>query len=47
MLDVDRKFVHLIPKNVDAEIKATTVFGNKYVRSPRRRTRRATDFAAT
>jgi phospholipid/cholesterol/gamma-HCH transport system substrate-binding protein len=31
MLDVDNKFVHLIPQNVDAEIKATTVFGNKYV----------------
>jgi phospholipid/cholesterol/gamma-HCH transport system substrate-binding protein len=30
-LDVDKKFVHLIPQNVDAEIKATTVFGNKYV----------------
>jgi phospholipid/cholesterol/gamma-HCH transport system substrate-binding protein len=30
-LDVDRQFVHLIPKNVDAQIKATTVFGNKYV----------------
>ena len=31
VLDVDNKFVHLIPQNVDAEIKATTVFGNKYV----------------
>ena len=31
ILDVDNKFVHLIPQNVDAEIKATTVFGNKYV----------------
>src|SRR5882757_9184618 len=30
-LDVDRQFIHLIPKNVDAQIKATTVFGNKYV----------------
>lgn len=30
-LDVNKKFVHLIPKNVDAQIKATTVFGNKYV----------------
>jgi phospholipid/cholesterol/gamma-HCH transport system substrate-binding protein len=30
-LDVDKQFVHLIPKNVDAQIKATTVFGNKYV----------------
>ena len=31
ILDVDKKFVHLIPQNVDAQIKATTVFGNKYV----------------
>jgi phospholipid/cholesterol/gamma-HCH transport system substrate-binding protein len=31
LLDVDKKFVDLIPQNVDAEIKATTVFGNKYV----------------
>ncbi|MDT5102815.1 MAG: phospholipid/cholesterol/gamma-HCH transport system substrate-binding protein, partial [Mycobacterium sp.] len=31
VLDVDRKFGNLIPQNVDAEIKATTVFGNKYV----------------
>jgi phospholipid/cholesterol/gamma-HCH transport system substrate-binding protein len=31
VLNVDKKFVHLIPQNVDAEIKATTVFGNKYV----------------
>jgi phospholipid/cholesterol/gamma-HCH transport system substrate-binding protein len=30
-LDVDKKFIHLIPENVDAEIKASTVFGNKYV----------------
>ena len=30
-LDVNRKFVDLIPANVDAEIKASTVFGNKYV----------------
>jgi phospholipid/cholesterol/gamma-HCH transport system substrate-binding protein len=30
-LDVNRDFVKLIPANVDAEIKATTVFGNKYV----------------
>jgi phospholipid/cholesterol/gamma-HCH transport system substrate-binding protein len=30
-LDVDKQFIHLIPKNVDAQIKATTVFGNKYV----------------
>ncbi|WP_448507394.1 MCE family protein [Mycolicibacterium thermoresistibile] len=30
-LDVDPRFVALIPANVHAEIKATTVFGNKYV----------------
>jgi phospholipid/cholesterol/gamma-HCH transport system substrate-binding protein len=30
-LDVNRQFVHLIPANVNAEIKATTVFGNKYI----------------
>jgi phospholipid/cholesterol/gamma-HCH transport system substrate-binding protein len=30
-LDVNKQFVHLIPSNVDAQIKATTVFGNKYV----------------
>jgi phospholipid/cholesterol/gamma-HCH transport system substrate-binding protein len=30
-LDVDPKYIKLIPKNVDAQIKATTVFGNKYV----------------
>ena len=30
-LDVNRKFVNLIPANVDAEIKASTVFGNKYI----------------
>ncbi len=30
-LDVDRQFVNLIPANVDAEIKASTVFGNKYI----------------
>ena len=30
-LDVDRKFVPLIPENVDAAIRASTVFGNKYV----------------
>jgi phospholipid/cholesterol/gamma-HCH transport system substrate-binding protein len=30
-LDVDPRYVRLIPANVDAEIKATTVFGNKYV----------------
>jgi phospholipid/cholesterol/gamma-HCH transport system substrate-binding protein len=30
-LDVDPKYLKLIPQNVDAQIKATTVFGNKYV----------------
>ncbi len=30
-LDVDPKYITLIPQNVDAQIKATTVFGNKYV----------------
>ena len=30
-LDVDPKYIHLIPKNVDAAISATTVFGNKYI----------------
>ena len=30
-LDVNRQFVRLIPANVQAEIKATTVFGNKYI----------------
>ncbi|HYO01459.1 MAG TPA: MCE family protein [Mycobacterium sp.] len=30
-LDVDRQFIKLIPANVDAQIKATTVFGNKYI----------------
>lgn len=31
MLDVDPKYLQLIPKNVDASIDATTVFGNKYI----------------
>ena len=31
VLDANRQFVNLIPKNVDAAIKASTVFGNKYV----------------
>ncbi|HEV7419005.1 MAG TPA: MCE family protein [Mycobacterium sp.] len=31
VLDVKPTFIHLIPKNVDAAIKASTVFGNKYV----------------
>jgi phospholipid/cholesterol/gamma-HCH transport system substrate-binding protein len=30
-LDIESKYVNLIPKNVYAEVKATTVFGNKYV----------------
>ena len=30
-LEVTPRFVQLIPANVDAQIKATTVFGNKYV----------------
>jgi len=30
-LDVNPKYINLIPANVDANIKATTVFGNKYV----------------
>jgi len=31
MLDVDPKYINLIPANVDADIMATTVFGSKYV----------------
>ncbi|MFO7165078.1 MAG: MlaD family protein, partial [Mycolicibacterium hassiacum] len=27
ILDVNKKWIHLIPKNVDADITATTVFG--------------------
>jgi phospholipid/cholesterol/gamma-HCH transport system substrate-binding protein len=30
-LEVDPKFVHLIPANVQGDIQATTIFGNKYV----------------
>src|SRR5690349_5424369 len=30
-LKVDRQYLHLIPKNVNADITATTVFGNKYI----------------
>jgi phospholipid/cholesterol/gamma-HCH transport system substrate-binding protein len=30
-LDIDSKYIGLIPDNVYAEIKATTVFGNRYV----------------
>lgn len=40
LMDVSPKYVALIPANVDAKIKATTVFGNKYVSltSPKRPT---------
>ena len=31
VLDVNPEYIKLIPANVDAKIKATTVFGNKYV----------------
>ncbi|MCV7091047.1 MCE family protein [Mycobacterium interjectum] len=31
VLDVNPKYINLIPANVDANIRATTVFGNKYV----------------
>jgi phospholipid/cholesterol/gamma-HCH transport system substrate-binding protein len=31
VLDVHPRYITLIPANVDADIKATTVFGNKYV----------------
>lgn len=31
VLDVDPKYINLIPKNVQADISATTVFGNKYI----------------
>ena len=30
-LDVESRYIGMIPKNVYAEVKATTVFGNKYV----------------
>src|ERR1700754_3249713 len=30
-LDINSDYIGLIPKNVYAEVKATTVFGNKYV----------------
>ena len=30
-LEVDPKFIKLIPSNVNADIQATTIFGNKYV----------------
>ncbi len=38
-LDVAPKYIELIPANVTAEIKASTVFGNKYVASVARRDR--------
>ncbi len=31
ILDVDPQYIDLIPKNVNADISATTVFGNKYI----------------
>ena len=31
VLDVDPDYMNLIPKNVNADISATTVFGNKYI----------------
>lgn len=31
ILDIEPKYLQLIPKNVDAKINATTVFGNKYI----------------
>jgi phospholipid/cholesterol/gamma-HCH transport system substrate-binding protein len=31
VLDVDPKYIKLIPKNVEADVSATTVFGNKYI----------------
>ncbi len=31
MMDVNPKYIHLIPANVNAAISATTVFGNKYI----------------
>jgi phospholipid/cholesterol/gamma-HCH transport system substrate-binding protein len=31
VLDVDPKYIKLIPQNVQADISATTVFGNKYI----------------
>ncbi|MGV9800023.1 MlaD family protein, partial [Mycobacterium sp. NPDC003449] len=30
-LDVDPKYLKLIPSNADVELRATTVFGNKYI----------------
>jgi phospholipid/cholesterol/gamma-HCH transport system substrate-binding protein len=31
ILDVNKDYLHLIPRNVNADITATTVFGNKYI----------------
>lgn len=31
LLDVDPKYLHLIPSNVDARVEATTIFGPKFV----------------
>ena len=31
ILDVDPQYIDLLPKNVNADISATTVFGNKYI----------------
>jgi phospholipid/cholesterol/gamma-HCH transport system substrate-binding protein len=31
ILDVDPRYLDLIPENVNAELRATTVFGNKYI----------------
>jgi phospholipid/cholesterol/gamma-HCH transport system substrate-binding protein len=31
LLDVNKDYLHLIPRNVNADITATTVFGNKYI----------------
>ena len=31
MLEVDPKYIKLIPANVEATVEAATLFGNKYV----------------
>jgi phospholipid/cholesterol/gamma-HCH transport system substrate-binding protein len=31
LLDVEPQYLNMIPANVDAELRATTVFGNKYI----------------
>ena len=36
-LDVDPRYLKFIPANVVAEIRATTMFGNKYIRSAHRK----------